>query len=134
MQDYENRLKISIVGDDITEFYTKDKLLVATGYKRIVIGKRGPYIEFYENNINKKAFFLPSQELWRLTSDLSFYIEYRTTDASYVKIYFQKKLVNYADYLLDHYYISPFDLQIDNEGIIIKPLETDSTFASEKFF
>ena len=134
MQDYEKRLLIPIVGNDITKFYTKSDSLVATGYKRIVIGKRGPYIEFDESQINIKVMHIPTNQMWRIREVTAFYIERRTTDKSYVKIYFQKKPVTYADYLIGHYYISPFDLKTDNEEIIIKPLKTDSGFSSEKFF
>lgn len=134
MIEYEKRLFIPIVGDDTTKFYTKRGLLVADGYKRIVIGKRGPYIEFTELQINRHSMIIPPQELWRLTSDTAFYIEYRTVDIQYVKIYYQKKIVNYADYLVDHYYISPFDLKTNELEMLIKPLKTDGGFSSKMFF
>lgn len=134
MTEYEKRLLIPITCNDTEKFYTKGGLLVADGYKRIVIGKRGPYIEFTESQINRHAIFVPSQELWRLTSDIAFYIEYRTCDTQYVKIYYQKKVVNYADYLPDHYYVSPFDLRTDDLEMLITPLKADSGFSSEKFF
>lgn len=134
MLEYENRLLIPINGNDTERFFTKVGLLVANGYKRIVIGKRGPYIEFTEPQINRHAMLIPPQELWRVSSDIAFYIEYRTCDMQYVKIYYQKKTVNYADYLIDHYYISPFDLKTNDLEMLIKPLKTDSGFSSEKFF
>ena len=134
MVEYEKRLLIPIIGNDTTKFYTKCGLLVANGYNRIVIGKRGPYIEFTESQINRHSMLIPPHELWRVASDVTFYIEYRTIDIKYVKIYFQKKTVNYADYLIEHYYISPFDLITDDLQIIIKPLKTDTEFTSEKFF
>jgi hypothetical protein len=134
MVKYESRLLIPITGNDMPNFYTKSGLLIANGYKRIVIGKRGPYIEFTENQINKDSIFIPSHELWRLTSDMAFYIEYRTPDIQYVKIYYQKKTVNYADYLFEHYYVSPFYLRTDDLEMLIKPLKIDSGFSSETFF
>lgn len=134
MQDYESRLKIPIIGTNDIKFLTKSNLLVATGYKRIVIGARGPYIEFDENQINRNSIYIPENEIWRINDTSAFYIEYRTPDRFNVKIYFQKKVVNYADYIIGYYYISPFDLKTENYDEIIKSVKSSSFYNMEKFF
>ena len=119
MTNYKDRLKIPIDGDDI-KLYTKTNLLIAKGYNRIVLGGRGPYIEFDDSQVKMKNCFIPKEEAWRQLSDTAYYIEYRT-DRDYVKVYKQLRIVNYADYIVGLYYISPFDLYI-KDGIIIKSL------------
>jgi len=89
-------------------FTTFSGLEIANGYNRIVIGQRGPYIEF--NNIIIENTYIPNNEKWRIYSPISYYIEYRTKDDCNIKIYHQKKLVKYADYLINQWYISPKDL------------------------
>jgi hypothetical protein len=99
-------------------FQTKSGLSIAKGYRRIVIGRRGPYVEFDHDNINFDKFFIPCSEMWREHSDVAFYNEWRSVDSGYVKLYHQKKLVNYADYLIDKYYISPYDLYVKGKCCI----------------
>lgn len=131
---YRERLQIPIdFGDCITRFYTRCGTHIATGYKRIVIGARGPYIEFEESNIIRESICIPENEMWRLQSNVSYYVEYRTNDICNIKIYFQKKTVNYADYKLDFYYISPFDLKTDAIDNIIIPLRQLPSFDSNFF-
>lgn len=85
-------------------------MLLASGYSRVVIGKRGPYIEFAESHILKENFHIPQAEEYRETNNVCYYIEHRSNDESYVKLYHQKRRVAYADYKIGMYYISPFDL------------------------
>jgi len=117
--NYIDRLKISINGSKDLFLYTKSDIL-AKGYNRIVIGKRGPYIEFEKQNfISFSKLKIPESEEWRLINKNVFYIEYRT-EMDYVKVYFQKRIVNYADYKIGKFYISPFDLFIDKSEVIIE--------------
>jgi hypothetical protein len=67
-------------------------------------------VEFNESQISKSAFEIPESEKYRLTNGVVYYIEYRSKDNDYVKLYFQKRKVAYADYKVGMYYISPFDL------------------------
>jgi len=132
--NYGDRLKIAInSGDTKTKFSTKSGKAVAIGYERIVIGARGPYIEFSENQIIRENISVPETEVWRIQSGTAFYVEYRTADVCNVKIYFQKKVVNYADYKIGFYYISPFDLKTDDMEEIISPLDKN-TVDTSKFF
>ncbi len=50
----------------VKDFYTKTGLLVAYAYDRVVIGKRGPYVEFHWNHIMWKDFYVPDDQQYRL--------------------------------------------------------------------
>lgn len=92
-------------------------MVVAVGYERVVIGDRGPYVEFTISEIifeNFKKINNPSHK---------YYIEYRSNCESNVKLYFQLLPVNYADYKIGVCYISPFDLVSDKYPILITPLD-----------
>lgn len=106
---------INILGDPYTQFVSENGLLLAIGYQRIVIGKRGPYIEFFHNNIMHGNFTVPMKEMWRIKSSIAYYVEYRSCDEAYVKLYHQKKIVKYADYLIDKFYISPYNLYVNGK-------------------
>jgi len=127
MTDYENRLQIPLIGDSKTLFYTKSGLLVARGYDSIVIGKRGPYIEFNDTQIITDNLFVPKEQEYRLTSNIVYYIEFRTIDECYVKVYYQLKTVNYADYKLGKLYISPIFLKTDKLEEIISYAKKEKT-------
>lgn len=104
-------------------FLTSCGLKVASGYERVVIGDRGPYIEFCDDMIIKESIHIPIEKKWRLKNDVCFYIEWRTNDDCYVKLYKQKHTVNYADYKIGLWYVSPFDLTSDKYQELIKKLE-----------
>lgn len=118
--DYETRLKIPIRGNPETEFFTPTGLRVAKGYTRIVIGNRGPYIEFMWVNLVSESF--KQVELWRLHNPNAFYLEYRSKDYSKVKLYYQLKTVDYADYQPGLFYLSPFELRLSNRKSIIESI------------
>ena len=85
-------------------------LVLAKAYTRVVIGGRGPYIEIAEADIVKHNIHIPQEQQWRLTSDVAYYIEYRSNDDCDVMIYHQRREVAYADYKPQLFYISPFDV------------------------
>lgn len=122
MADYERRLIVPI-----TEFsgrlFTKNQTLVAKGYDRIVIGGRGPYVEFSMGQIVLDSFHVPVDQQWRWNSSNSYYVEYRSKDDANVKLYYQMKLVDYADYKLNYFYITPFDLYLQDGRVLIEPLK-----------
>lgn len=120
MTNYKDRLSIPIYGNRNTIFSTSSGLEVAKGYERIVIGQRGPYIEFVKEELISESIFIPEDQKWRSYSSKAFYVELRTKE-DFVKIYFQKRVVEYADYKIGFFYISPFDLLADGK-VIIKPL------------
>jgi hypothetical protein len=121
-QQYKDRLKLPIdVGGDI-ELTTENGLILATGYNRIVIGERGPYVEFNRDQIVHENISVPDNQHWRLKHDDVYYNEYRSVDYCSVKIYEQRKLVDYADYRIGMWYISPFQLWAEKYGVLIDPL------------
>jgi len=94
----------------LQNFYTKSGTLVAKAYRRVVIGKRGPYMEFHIQDISWSDFYVPKEMEYRLENKVVYYDEWRSIDPANVKLYFQKRTVAYADYKPNMCYISPFDL------------------------
>ena len=119
--DYKDRLKLSLDGKNINLF-SKTGVKIVTGYTRIVIGDRGPYIEFNKEHLIAEHIYMPSETKWRIKSKTAFYLEYRTYQ-DYIMIYYQKRLVDYADYKIKKFYISPFDLYLNNNIPIITKLK-----------
>jgi hypothetical protein len=117
--DYKKRLNLPLEGSDDIIFYTKDGLEVAKGYVRVVIGERGPYIEFDNSHIIKESFIIPPDQAYRLTDKRVYYVEHRSKDEAYVKLYEQKKTVAYADYKIGKFYISPFDLKSNIHEVLV---------------
>jgi len=122
--DYKSRLQIPIDGNMTTKFTTKSGLIVAQGYTRIVIGGRGPYVEFTDKMMCPNSLHIPTDQEYRLTDKRIYYYELRTIDDNNVKVYCQVKTVAYADYIVGMWYISPFDLLADGK-VIIEPLTKD---------
>lgn len=118
-EGYRNRLILPEFCEEEITFFTKGGLMVAQNYVRVVIGDRGPYIEF-NNSMMGSGIFIPDDQIWRCKNTNCFYIEYRTIDECNVKIYKQKKQVSYADYQIGLWYISPFDLVSDKHPILIR--------------
>jgi len=106
-------------GNSELEFYTSTGLLIFRGYSRIVIGGRGPYVEFDKSTIVKDNIKMPRGQEWRVDSENAYYVEFRTIDEANVKIYFQKKRVGYAPYKIGLCYISPFDLFLSDGSKVI---------------
>jgi len=121
--DYQDGLRILLEGNGHSPFETSTGLHVATGYTRVVIGGRGPYIEFLPGHLIWDSLQIPGEEKYRLEhswKDKVFYVEWRTKDQSNVKVYDQKRTVEYADYKVGLFYISPFDLSVEGEAVITK--------------
>ena len=108
------KLEIPVDGDPDMQLYTQFGLLMAVGYTRIVEGDRGPYIELDEDQIQHGSIHIPSHEQWRVGSPTAYYIEHRGGDGAYTKVYEQLRTVEYADYRIGRYYISPFDLETED--------------------
>ena len=123
MKNAHNRLLINVDhGNDELKFYSATGLLLAVGYTRVVIGERGPYVEFKEKHIQWGHFFIPAGESYRQTNDIVFYLEYRSFDRANVKLYLQKRTVSYADYKIGLCYIAPADLlREEMQPVIIAP-------------
>jgi hypothetical protein len=117
--NYANRMLVPLHGDATMKLYSVSKELLCTGYKRIVIGQRGPYVEIEFDQLNSEAFNeMPDQHYY--------YVELRSTIDN-VKAYFQLKEVDYADYKIGLVYISPFDLALEDNSRLIIPVRATSS-------
>jgi hypothetical protein len=112
--DYVSRLRLHVLGDPYTRFFTESKLHVATGYNRVVIGERGPYVEF-------ELEHLVPLSLVEVAAEHYYYTELKTVRDS-VKVYVQLHPVDYADYIPGKCYISPFELYDSMGRQLIVPL------------
>ena len=101
-QDYRARLRIPVDGDPAMRLFTRSGTLVADGYLRVVIGGRGPYIEF--QTVWQSHMRVPAEELYRFNDPHVYYAEYRSHDQCNVKVYWQKKTVsNQAEHKVGRY-------------------------------
>ena len=128
----KDRFAIPLDGDSSIRLYTQAGLLLATGYTRIVIGGRGPYIEFAPEQIEYGNISIPDHAQHKLENNLSYYHEYRSNDNCFVKLYQQKIKVGYADYLVGMWYISPFNVKTDNFDDLLLPLYTEEPLKEEE--
>jgi hypothetical protein len=126
-EDYRKRLILpetypldKLIHKKCVYFSTKSGTPIAKHYVRVVIGDRGPYIEFTKHQINHDETHIPTEQQWRVNHKGCYYVELRSNDDSNVKIYVQKRTVKYADYVVGMYYISPFDLVSDQYPILIE--------------
>jgi DNA repair photolyase len=101
-------LQIPLEGNGVARFETVTGLHVATGYTRVVVGGRGPYVEFQPAQIIEKNLHKPEQRH-------VYFDEWRSNDDSNVMVYDQKRTVAYADYKVGKFYISPTDLLCDGQ-------------------
>ena len=116
-QDYPSRICVPVLpqtGSHLIPLYTRSGVQVCTGYTRIVIGGRGPYVEITNHEILMGS-------LMRVEAFHVYYDEYRTQPDA-VKVYYQRKPVDYADYRPGLFYISPFDLYTESGQVLIEPL------------
>lgn len=115
MTDYVSRLRIPVTGSSEQGFYTKSGVRLAAGYDRIVIGDRGPYVEFDLSHL--------IQDVLTETDDRHhYYVELRTIPDR-VKVYVQLRGVDYADYVPGKCYVSPFELYDESGNVLIEPLK-----------
>jgi hypothetical protein len=133
MSKYKEMLTIPIEdGSNIPLYLNAPHFAISKGYNRVVIGQRGPYVEFNKNQIICNALYIPCSQLYRLSDPKVYYIEFRTTDCD-VKVYYQMRSVAYADYKIGYFYISPSDLyKVDGSSCMILP--DDYTETAKEFF
>jgi len=108
---FRSKIDIPLDGDEEMEFRNKAGTLIAKGYKRVVIGDYGPYVEFDISNIKYKNI----KEKWPGSFKKNVkYVWFHTKDKVETKIYCQRQTVPYADYRVGMYYIHPSDLIIED--------------------
>lgn len=83
-------------------------MLICKSYIRIVIGDYGAFVEFNEPNYS--AYMIAPGEEYRINDpaykDKVKYLWLTIKDNSCIKIYYQKKSVDYADYRPGMLYVS----------------------------
>ena len=126
-------IQVPEIGNDTTTFYSPLKTELSVGYTRIVYGARGPYMEFDPKHIIDKNIHIPRGQLFRLTDPRIYYIEFRSSDTSLIKIYYQMRSVAYADYKIGMFYISPLDL-VTSDGISVLKMNDNNNVKSLEFF
>lgn len=131
MKKYSELLNISIDGGKMP-LYISEFSPISNGYQRVVIGQRGPYVEFTKHQIMDTKLYIPKNQLYRLSDPKVYYIEFRTVENN-VKVYYQMRNVAYADYLINHFYISPNDLYLADGNTCIKKTEDFSVDLTEFF-
>lgn len=108
--NYQERLQLPLINQiPSVELYSISGELLAYTYNCIVLGGRGPYIEFSKTQIEWFNFHVPNNFMWKLHSNQIDYVEYRSNKDN-IKLYLQKRTVDYAAYKINRCYISPFDL------------------------
>ena len=97
------------------KLYSLDGTLICKGFKRIVIGDYGAFIEFSDIHANHKDFIIPEKQRYRLLPKYAAnikYLWYTAKDYSDIKIYKQVRTVSYADYVPGMYYIDPYEVKL----------------------
>ena len=91
----------------------------ASGFSRAVIGDYGAFLEIAGSQINRDVIRVQPGQEYRLAepryAEHVKYLWMTVPDGSNVKIYWQKKTVEYADYRPGMYYVSPFEIQKGGE-------------------
>ena len=132
MNKYKDMLTIPIEDGPEIPLCVNCPYVIAYSYQRVVIGQRGPYVEFNKNQIIDSKLYIPSNQLYRLSDPKVYYIEFRTTDCN-AKVYYQMRSVAYADYKIGCFYMSPTDLyKVDGSSCMILP--DDYTDTAKQFF
>ncbi len=98
---------------DNCPLFTKEGLLLCHKYNRIVIGDYGAFVEVLPEDMVTENIKVKDGEEYRdfdeRYSKRTKYSWLTAKDSSDVKIYFQKKTVDYADYVPGRYYFSPYE-------------------------
>lgn len=94
-------------------FFTPRGSLLATGYRRVVVGDYGAYVEFGPDQVPAGTLV---ERFAGAPARAVKYIWMVPRDGSGTKVYKQLGTVGYADYLPGHYYVAPGDVTWDLEG------------------
>jgi hypothetical protein len=110
---YKNEIPgfLKIDGDEKKVLYSLSGEVLCVGYRRVVIGDYGAYIEFMEDNI-QSIFPTKKGQEYRTSSKYSCKYEWLCLEKdSDIKIYKQRGTVDYADYKVGLYYVSVFEVK-----------------------
>lgn len=103
------------VDPDTTSICTGNGTEFASGFSRVVIGDYGAFLEISGEQINRDAIQVQPGQEYRLKepryAEHVKYIWMTVSDGSNVKIYWQQRPVEYADYKPGLFYVSPFEVR-----------------------
>lgn len=96
--------------------YTLKGLQIATGFRRVVYGGRGAYVEFEDRHMLQDNLVITGGSEWRSDPDhvlynKCYFILYNPRGEPATRVYYQRRVVDYADYVVGRWYISPIKLQ-----------------------
>lgn len=108
---------------DTTKLETRSGTVIASGYNRIVIGDYGAFVEFSRAQANARHLKIKEGQSYRIEdpryAEHVKYLWLTADDDSDVKVYDQKRSVEYADYKPGMLYVSVYE---------VFPAETDAGF------
>lgn len=115
LEDLDNYLLTSLNGDNDVYIYTSENVLIARGYDRVVIGDYGAFIEIDKKDMIHINIKVKEGQEYRYEERYKTCKYYWLTakDNSNVKIYQQKGTVSYADYLVGKFYVSPYEVKVE---------------------
>lgn len=72
------------------------------------------HLELSPRDVIDDNIFISKKDEWRTNvkwRDKVYYYEYRTRDECFIKLYFQRRKVDYADYKIGFYYVDKEDVK-----------------------
>lgn len=91
----------------MNNLYFLDDVLFANDFERVVHGGRGDYIELTKEQIEVELISKYGQPLPDSVSTESFHYYWLLPNGREEKVYWQIRTVDYADYKIGYYYITP---------------------------
>ena len=109
------------VSGGTTKLETSNGTVIANGYNRIVIGDYGAFVEFSRVQVLMRRLKIKEGQVYRVEdpryAEHIKYLWLTVNDGSDVKVYDQKRSVEYADYKPGMLYVSVYE---------VFPAETDA--------
>lgn len=104
------------INGETRNLYSPNGILIASAYKRVVIGDFGAYIEIDPTMVIKENLIVKEGQEFRIGDpkykDIVKYNWLTVIGDKNVKVYYQKRTVLYADYKVGMIYISPYEVKL----------------------
>lgn len=95
--------------------HTFDGTVICSGYERVVIGDYGAFVEISPEKISEQMLRCQPGQEYRICDDrFKNNVKYHwltAVDNSGIKVYYQQKTVDYADYKPGMFYVSPYEVE-----------------------
>ena len=109
----------NVSGNDVL-LETVSGTVIANGYTRIVIGDYGAFVEIDSSQIRMSELHVKEGQAYRIEdpryAEHVKYLWYTANDQSDIKVYLQKRAVEYADYKPGMIYVSVYEVFPVNES------------------